>query len=301
MELSSALVYSLRYAPKLALPIVVQDAISKLRIVPAVYRPVKHFKPKFHKKKDDLPLNWRERVLVEYVSKIRDGSDKEYQDIMDILNKVVSANVKEMGTSVIDIMKKRDDQFRLRISTLLFDKAIRQSFYSAVMADMAKEISIMIPEISDDFEAHVGMFNTLYDMNSSVKFPVSGEENYEQKVEEWMKQKDRRKGYAKFLTHLYVRQLVSGKPLHESVTHILNEVSSLVVRERNEQTVDNVDQYVDFLLETAKLLPKTAVELRGLLLTTCSDLLKKPRTEVPCLGMKSRFRIEDIVKCVQAS
>jgi len=117
----------------------------------------------------------------------------------------------------------------------------------------------------------------------------------------WSKQKDVRRGYSRFLTHLYIVELVPGKILHESMQKVLGDLEDTVVQAKTEKSEENVTQYADFLFEIAKLLPKTAVELRGLIQSRVNAVLKRPRAELPSLNMRSRFKLEDTFKCVQAS
>jgi hypothetical protein len=82
---------------------------------------------------------------------------------------------------------------------------------------------------------------------------------------------------------------------------VLADLDDTVVQPKTEKSEENVTQYADFLFEIAKLLPKTAVELRGLIQTRVDAVLKRPRADLPSLNMRSRFKLEDTYKCVQAS
>jgi hypothetical protein len=135
----------------------------------------------------------------------------------------------------------------------------------------------------------------------SILFLISSKEGFEDKIVAWSKQKDVRRGYSRFLTHLYTVQLIPSKILHESMQKVLGDLDDTVVQAKTELSEENVTQYADFLFEIAKLLPKTAVELRGLIQTRVDVVLKRPRSELPCLNMRSRFKLEDTYKCVQAS
>lgn len=299
--ITAALIYSVRFANKLPLPKIIQDNIAKLRLVPAVYRPARaHARPRVRRPPPaDAAGNWREKVLVDFVRRVREVEDADYDKIFEIFNKVAPSTLNVLSAEALAIMKTRDDAFRLRVTTLLFDKAISQSFYASVMADMARELNTVNPAVSEDLEAHVMMFHTLYDMNTTATFPSADEENFDEKVIAWAKQKDKRRGYARFLTHLYIRELVSAKALHSAIDSVLLDLTETIRQAKTEQTEENVTQFADFLFETAKLLPKTAVELRGLLTTKLGDILKIPRPEVPSLNMRSRFKLDDTVKCVQ--
>lgn len=297
MEMSSALLYSLRFAEKLLLPEIIRQNIAKLRLVPASYRPLR-FRKEIRKPESD---NWRERVLVDVIRRIRETTDKEYDEIFGIFNIITSATMTKLSERAVEIMKTRDQDFRLRVTALLFDKSIKGSVYAAIMSDLAKNLNDQIPEVSDDLEAHVKMFGTLYDMNETLTFPSVEDSEFDNKVIAWSKQKDIRRGYSRFLTNLYIRNLVTGNILHESMNKVLLDLEDAIVQPKTEKMEENITQYADFLYEIAKLLPKTAVELRGLIQTRLDVILKRPRPELPSLNMRSRFKLEDTFKCVQAS
>jgi hypothetical protein len=294
MEFTSALMYSMRFVQKIDLPDIIKQNISKLRLVQAAYRP-----GRFVRKVQDS--NWREKVLVDYVRRVREVEDPDYDQIFSILNKVAKPTIDALSTEAIAILAKRDKEFRLRVTTLLFDKAIRGSFYAGIMAEFALKLNSVIPEVSEDLEANASMFGTLYDMSGTLTFPRADEEGFEDKIVAWSKQKDVRRGYSRFLTHLYIVELVPGKILHESMQKVLGDLEDTVVQVKTEKSEENVTQYADFLFEIAKLLPKTAVELRGLIQSRVNAVLKRPRAELPSLNMRSRFKLEDTFKCVQAS
>lgn len=302
MEMSSALIYALRFCPKLSMPASIQDNIAKLRIIPAAYKPVRQVKQRFiPKRKPEDAANWREHVLTEYVRKVRETDDPQYDEIFGIFNKLAPANLAVLSDQALAILNQRDKEFRLRVTTLLFDKAIRGSYFAGVMADLAFRLNNSVQEVSEDLEMHVKMFTNLYDMKETLVYPSLEDPAFNDKLIAWSKQKDIRRGYARFLTHLYTRNLVSGQVLHLSMNHVIADLSDTVVQPKTEQTEENVTQYADFLFEISKLLPVTAVELRGLLYTNLNEILMRKRESVPSLNMRSRFKLEDTVKCVQAT
>jgi len=297
--MSSATIYSLRFCPKLVLPAVIQESISRLRLVPAAYRPTRLIRPRFVKKREDSD-NWRVNVLVEYIRRVRETEDPTYDEIFAIFNKIAPPTMDVLSKQAIDLLRTRDEQFRLRVTTLLFDKAIKGSAYASVMADLAYKLNTVFPEVSGDLETHVQMFETLYNMRETLVFPKLEEPDFNEKVISWSKQKDVRRGYARFLTHLYSRGLVSGQALQESMQKVIQDLNDTLVQTKTSQSEENVTQFADFLFEIAKILKPTAVELRGLILTKVEDILRLPRDAVPSLNMRSRFKLEDTTKCVKA-
>jgi hypothetical protein len=298
---TSAFIYSVRFGPKLPLPPGILENISRLRLFPAAYRPVRPIRPKYTSKKRDNSDNWRSRAIVDCVRRVREVSDPQYDAMFEIFNKVSMQTLDKLSNEAIVVLKSRDEQFRLRITTLLFDKAIRGSAYAGLMADLAKKLNGAIPDISDDLEIHVQMFGTLYDMSGTLTFPKVEDADFNEKVIEWAKQKDIRRGYARFLTQLYTRELVSGQALQESMQKVIQDLNETLVQPKSEQSEENVTQFADFLFEIAKLLRPTAVELRGLILSSVDTILKRPRTDLPSLNMRSRFKLEDAIKCVKVT
>jgi hypothetical protein len=297
MSLTVAQVYGVRFAEKLSLPKIVQDNIAKLRITPVAFKP---YRPPARAPYRAKPAdNWRENALVEAVRRVKERDDPEYDEVFGSLNKIAPRTLDKMSEKVIVNIKKRDENFRLRVTTLLFDMAISQSGYAILMADCAKKLVSEIPDIREDLLAQTEMFPKLYNMTETLTYPSSEEVGYADKVIEWMKLKDKRRGYAKFVTQLFVRDLVEEKTVGECMTHVSSDLTGMAKQPKTEQSEENTTQYVDFLFETAKILPDTAKDLRVLMKTFIESVLGIPRPELPSLNMRSRFKLEDGIKCVQ--
>lgn len=298
MEISSALVYSMRYIPKLLLSDAIAANISKLRLIPVVYRPVR---PKLRVRRDESKENWRENSLKDVHRRIRETSDANYDEILGIFNKVSTSTLRQLSAEAVKILRSRDEQFRLRVVTLLFDKAIKGSAYASLMADLAVQLNAEFPEIADDLSIQIKMFSSLYDMTDTLLFPSSSDPMFNDKVIAWSKQKDVRRGYSRFLTHIYIRNLISSEVLHDDMNRIIEDLEVSVSQPKTEKLEEIITQYADFLFEIGKILPVTAVELRGLIQTRVGIILARPRIELPALNMRSRFKLEDAEKCVRAA
>jgi hypothetical protein len=303
MALSVADVYSVRFGAKLHLPQMVQDNIAKLRIVPVIYKPVRSVHAKHsgfrNNSKPAVIDNWREKALVEAVRRVKEREDPEYSDIFTILNKITMANIDKLSSEAITLMQKRDEQFRLRITMLLFDKAISQHTYASVMSEFAKKLNIAFPEISKDLQTQIELFPVLYNMTETVTFPDAGDPKFDDKVIEWSKQKDKRRGYAKFMIYLYIQNLITESSVENSIVQVLHDLDESVKQPKTIQMEENVTQFVEFISETTKLVPKNSVLLRGILRDGLTEFLKMPKDIIKNLNMRSRFRIEDTLKCVQ--
>jgi hypothetical protein len=299
MSLTAEQVYGVRFGPKLALPKIVQDNIASLRITPVPFKAPYRAPQRGYAKKPAQPDNWRENALVESVRRVKERDDPEYDDVFSSLNKISTRTLDKLSEKIVANIKKRDEIFRLRVTTLLFDMAISQSGYAMLMADCAKKLAAEIPEICEDLVVQTEMFPKLYNMTETLIYPSSEQTGYADKVIEWMKLKDKRRGYAKFMTQLFVRELVAEKMVGECMTHVSADLAAMAKQEKSEHTEENTTQYVDFLFETAKILPASAKELRVLMHGFIDSVLQIPRAELPSLNMRSRFKLEDAIKCVQ--
>jgi hypothetical protein len=289
--------YALRECAKLSLPKVVQDNIVKLRMKPMFFKPF-HKPPSKHHHRPQGSDNWRERALVEMVRRVKEREDPEYADIFSIFNKVVASNVEKLSKDAIERIQKRDDAFRLRVATLLFDKAITQHAYAAVMAECARHIALVIPDLQDDILAQVSMFPTLYNMNETLTYPKSSDSGFDDRVIEWMKQKEKRRGYAKFLMELCMRNLITTECVKGALTDVVSELKELAKQPKTTQTEENVGQFAVFLYECARL-AQTHPVLKTFLSAELGGILKMDRALLPSLTMRPRFKLDDAFKCVQ--
>jgi hypothetical protein len=308
MSLTVSQVYEVRFGSKLSLPKIVQDNIAKLRITPVFYKPFrpppqKHVQHR-HKQQPQVQIgssseNWREKTLIEYVSKIKVWDDPDYSEIFGILNKLAPSNLDILSNEIIQLLNKRDEAFRLRVITLLFNKAINESAFASVMSDCSVNLNKIIPEIRDDLQIQIEMFPKLYNMTETLVFPSMEEPGFDDKVVAWMKQKERRRGYSKFMTQLFVRNLISEDIIYASLEGVLYDLNETAKQKKTPQLEENTTHLVDFLFESAKILPTTSTKLRIFIRNSLKELLSIPRPELPSLCMRSRFKAEDTLKCVQ--
>jgi hypothetical protein len=299
MSLTLSQVYSVRFGAKLPLPRSVQDNIARLRITPVTYKPFRPATKQPFRARQEPIENWRTKSLTAYVSKIRDSADPDYSEIVGIFNKLSLQKLIPLTTEAITIMGKRDEEFRLRVSTLLFNKAITESMFASLMADCALKLVNAMPDVRDDILIQLTMFPKLYDTNDTLVYPDSTESGYDDKVVLWMKQKDKRRGYAKFVTQLFVRDLIGEEFMSNTIQSVIKDLQESAAQSKTEQTEENTTQYVDFLFESSKILPRSAKALNARIKEDILVILAIPKPQVPSLCMRSRFRIEDVLKCVQ--
>lgn len=281
MAVSVADMYALRDCVKIVLSSVVEENISKLRRTAMVFKPV--YRPQKRPVRND---NWREKILIECVRKVKEREDPEYSEVFSIFNKITESSCEKLSNDIITLIQKRDEGFRLRVCTLLFDKAITNHIFAKVMADCALILSKTIPEVIDDLQTQVSMFDTLYNMNDTIT---------SDNIIEWTKQKERRRGYAKFTTELNIRKLITDESVEKGLNDVLSEIVNLLMEPNTPQVEENIHQCAVFLFETVKIIPETNTTSRNLIQTAIKDILGSKSVS---LRVKTKFKLEDALNLV---
>lgn len=303
MALTIDAIYAVRFGTKLSLPLIVQNNIARLRITPVAYKPIRKFTRHIYNTKNNNVAavvqteNWRQAVLVDFVRKVREKDDAEYSEIFGIFNKISPGNLERLSADAIVIMQKRDEHFRLRITTLLFNRSITNPAFSAIMAECAFRINEVIPGVSEDLQSQIEMFPKLYDMTETITFPESGAEDHYNKIVAWVRQKEKRRGYAKFMMELYSKNLIKENAVKDALDQVVEELNESARQQPSEQTIENTTQFVEFIFEISK---KVKGDLKQQLKVSVEEIFKVSKedfkTVYVSMNMKSKFKLDDALK-----
>ena len=279
MEVST--IYSIRETPRDPLPHVIADIISKLKI---------SFKPAFRRPKPrvESSTNWRESALIDAVRKVREKDDADYDEVNSCINKLTKQTYDKMSAVVLSKLESRDAMFRLRVSTLLFDRGIKQNFYAPIMADLYRDIAKVYPDALQDLHAQIQMFDTLYDASKVIAVPASTDPGYDEAIFAWTKQKETKRSFAVLVSELYTRSLITEETMTGFVRTVMNELTESIRREKTSANEEHVDALVRFIFAVASKVPMVKDSVR--------QILAIPKTEAPSLSFKSRFKLEDSLK-----
>lgn len=276
-------IYAARSLPREPLEQTIVDIIAKLKI---------SFKAPFRRPTAPQPRrqpshenpNWRENVLVDVVRKVREKDDPDYDTINAHINKLTKQTFVKLIGEILAKLEARDELFRLRVTTLLFDRGIRQNFFAPIMADAYVEIVKKHPSASKDLETQVSMFDSLYDANKVVSVPPSSDPGYDEAILEWTKHKEMKRGFAVYIAELYTRKLIPEERMSVILNTVFHELRESIQASKTSANEEHVDALVRFLYAVA---PKTKIGVK------LQEILKLPRESVPSLTMKSRFKLED--------
>jgi hypothetical protein len=279
-------IYAARSLPRAELPAAVAEMISRLKLsFKPVYR--KPYQAPVNRRPREEAVNWRETALVDVVRKVREKDDADYDAVSGAINKLSKANYAKLSGEVLGFLAKRDGLFRLRVTTLLFDRGIRQPFFAPMLADLYVDLSKANADVAGDLSIQLQMVDVLYDTGNVTMIPSSEDPGYDAAVIAWTKQKELKRGFAVYLAELYSRGLVPQETMLKDVSDVLDDLRESIKTPKSKVKEEHVDALVRFVFAVA-----AKVDIR----TRIRELLALPKSETPNLTMKSRFSLEDSLK-----
>jgi hypothetical protein len=291
-------IFALRTTNLLPVPQVVHDVIATMQLAPVA----QVFTKKLGYKKPTAATanSWRTAALVTLKKTEFVHDDPDYESIVGIINKVATSTVVDRSKDVLDILTRRNDEvFRLRVVTLLFNRGVSMPFYSKLMASMFELLHAKMPIVKEDlhFSCSLDIFEKMFDQSGVAVCPAASDPAYEDKLCEWFKKKEIRRGFGMFITELHVRGLVDEDIILPAIKNSLDELEEAIRKPAEKALCENVDQLTTFLYESTKIMAGRFGKTHPLVKTVAEKagaIYKIPKTDTPCLGMRSRFKLDDI-------
>jgi hypothetical protein len=193
-----------------------------------------------------------------------------------------------MMVAIMEKLDKRDSMFRLRVTTLLFDRGVTQTFYASLMADAYKDISGAYPDARQDLMVQVMMFDKLYDSSNVTIVPSQTDPGYNDAIIAWYKQKEKKRTFAVYVSELFSRGLIPQELMSGFVKTIGDDLKESVRQPKTPAAEEHVDALVRFVFAVAAKVPEVKDPVK--------QVLAIPKAETPCLNMKSRFKLDDSLK-----
>jgi len=282
-SLTVSSIYALRPSVKQPLPDSVIEVFSKLR---TSFRPVFRRPPR--REPPTEAANWRQNVLVETLRKVREKDDADYDEINAAINKLSKPTYAKLTDMIKTKLAARDAMFRLRVTTLLFDRGIRQNFYASMLADLYSDIVQLSEDARQDLMTQVSMFDALYDTSAVTIVPSSTDVGFTDALIAWTKQKETKRGFAVYTSELYSRGLIPEATMSVFVSTVVDDLRETIGHTKTPPVEEHVDHLVRFLAAVAPKVKEVKPKV--------AEILKIPRAETPSLTMKSRFKLEDVAK-----
>jgi hypothetical protein len=212
------------------------------------------------------------------VRKVRETDDTDYDKINSHINKLTKQSYGKLMTETLDVLDKRDEMFRLRVTTLLFDRGIRQNFYAGMMADAYRDIANRFPDALHDLLTQVAMFDSLYDATKVIDVPHSSDPSYDDAILAWTKQKETKRSFAVYVSELYSRGLVPEEIMGRFIRTVVDDLMESIRQPKTSVNEEHVDALVRFIFAVASKVPSIKNSVR--------EILSLPRDQLLSLNFK---------------
>jgi hypothetical protein len=287
--------YSLRTTNLLPLPRQVQEVIALMQLGPVQQGFVK--KPKYPKQpRRQEPENWRAAAITEVRRRTREREDPEYDEVFGMLNKITKATYDKFLTAILEVMTKKteDSVFRLRVVNLIFAKGVESAMFSELFVNLLVALNEHDAEIAEDLKisCNLDAFTAMYS-EDVVTLPSPDDPTFEDAAIRWTKQKDKRRGFSRFMTQLFLRELVTVDVMRGAIQTMLDDIRESVHTTRTPTTEEYVNQLASFVFDTSKLL--RGKDIAAPIKEVTTDLVTNAKT-LPCLPMRAKFKLEDAQK-----
>lgn len=295
-----ATLYALRSAPKVPLSSVTTDAIAKMRTTAMAYRPSAHVHPSkrtYHRRTPPAPVlpdNWRQKAILEVHRRVKEREDPDYDVVVESVNKLSKEHFAKFVEETLVVLRKRDDVFRLRVATLLFDRGVKQNFFAPLIASFIQVLAREHEGVREDILTQIDMFDMLYDASKVILVPSSSDPKYDDMIIAWTKQKETKRGFAVLVGELFNVGIIPLATMELLLRGIAIDLDTSAAQPKDAAVEEHVDHLVRFVFAVApnaKRIPMFTAQIQ--------EILGKDRPSLPCLNMKSRFKLEDALKLLK--
>jgi hypothetical protein len=242
----------------------------------------------------DAEASWRRSTIHAIRNAPREKDDPDYEKIIAIVNKIVEKTLAAKTAEVVGILGTRDAEFRMRVVNFIFDRGVRTPFYAKLLASLIKGLGAEVPAVEEDIAVFcsVETFNVMFG-GETIPYPKSSDKDYDDKVCAWHKHREVRRGFGVFALELFTQGIVSEEMIADSIKTAIEDLEETVCSEDaavKTEMAERADQIVNFMTEVVKVVGNNVIK------TQIEKILTIPKATAKCLGMRSRFRLEDLLK-----
>ncbi len=227
----------------------------------------------------------------------KSGIDATIDTIRSHLNKMTDKNYIDMRNKIIDIIDniiaaKSSDDDMSRVSTIIFDIASTNRFFSKIYADLYSDLLSKYGEMKIVFENSLNKFTELFDLIEYVESTV----DYDRfcKIN---KDNEKRKALSAFFMNLMSNNIITKEKIVEITRKLLSQLHMNI-------SLDNKKNEVDELTENIALLYKKdlydAVNYEPIDGMTIPELINKLACskvkDYKSLTNKSVFKFMDLIE-----
>jgi hypothetical protein len=227
------------------------------------------------------------------------GIDTQIDNIRVNLNKMSDKNYMDMRNKIIDIIdslivENIKDEDMIRVSSIIFDIASTNRFYSKMYADLYSDLSTKYDVLKDTFENNFKKFVDLFNIIEYVDPKV----NYD-KFCEINKANEKRKALASFYLNLMINGIINKTQIMVITRNLLEQIYRYI-------SVEDKKNEVDELIETIAILYKKDIydddegddyeQIDGLTINEVIEKIAKSKVkDYKSLTNKALFKFMDLI------
>lgn len=227
------------------------------------------------------------------------GIDTQIDNIRVNLNKMSDKNYMDMRNKIIDIIdslivENIKDEDMIRVSSIIFDIASTNRFYSKMYADLYSDLSTKYHVLKDTFENNFKKFVDLFNIIEYVDPKV----NYD-KFCEINKANEKRKALASFYLNLMINGIINKTQIMVITRNLLEQIYRYI-------SVEDKKNEVDELIETIAILYKKDIydddegddyeQIDGLTINEVIEKIAKSKVkDYKSLTNKALFKFMDLI------
>jgi hypothetical protein len=175
------------------------------------------------------------------------GVDSQIDNIRIILNKLSDNNYIDMRNKIIDIIDKLIEENitpeeMMWVSSIIFDIASTNRFYSKMYADLYSDLSskynIMKDTFENNFERFTDLFNIIEYIDPNVNYGKFCEIN---------KANEKRKALAAFYLNLMFNRIIDKKQIMIITRNLLEQIYKFIYQDDKKNEVDELSETVAIL------------------------------------------------------
>jgi hypothetical protein len=208
-------------------------------------------KENFKKKKNNKSMevlndaDW-EAIRTFQVTKIEDkeGVDAKIDLIRTYLNKLTDKNYIDIRNKITEIIQNINSEEMVKISSIIFDIASTNRFYSKIYADLYSDLSTNYEIMKSTFEENLNKFAELF---TNIEY-VDPNVDYN-KFCEINKINEKRKSLCSFYLNLMTNGIIRRERIMLITRNLLSQIYEFIL-------IDNKKNEVDELTENVSLLYK---------------------------------------------
>jgi len=174
----------------------------------------------------------------------KQGVNAQIDLIRSHLNKLTDKNYLDIRSKVFEIIEGISKTDIVNVSSIIFDIASTNRFYSRLYADMYSELIdnyIMMREVLDESLSKISeLFNNIQYIDSSIDYDKFCEIN---------KNNEKRKSLATFFLNLMINNVIPKEKIIQIMNILLSQLNSFISQENKKNEVDELAENISILFK----------------------------------------------------